>query len=188
MINRSLMTVGIVAVVAVGVVAAGCGRAPAPAAKKVVPAVAVHDHDEDHGHDHDHDHGHADHESHDTLTDALTELKKVCVNAKGELAAKNLDKADGHVHMVGHLIDDMHKLVGTSQLPAEGQAAAKKALDEIFECFDDLDSALHSSDSAVREAVDYLKHEPKIDAAIRVIEQLVGPTRAEPAPAREADE
>lgn len=182
MINRSFMTVGIVAVVAVGVVAAGCGRAPAPAAKQVVPAVAVHDHD------HDHDHGHADHESHDTLADALAELKKVCVNAKSELAAKNLDKADGHVHMVGHLIDDMHKLVGTAQLPAEGQAAAKKALDEIFECFDDLDSALHSSDSAVREAVDYLKHEPKVDAALRAIEQLVSPTRAEPAPAREADE
>ena len=45
-------------------------------------------------------------------------------------------------------------------------AAAKKAIDEVFDCFDKLDTALHSSDEKVKEAIDYLEHEPRIQAAV----------------------
>lgn len=157
----ALMSIG-------GFLVIGCAPAQAPQAK---PATASHDHDHDHGtkdghegHDHGHDHG--EHPAHDTLGGAVAELEKISASVKEELGKKNLDRADGHVHMVGHLVDDMHRLVESAKLSDEAKAAAAKALDEIFDCFDKLDTVLHSSDEKVREAVDYLEHEPRIQAAI----------------------
>lgn len=146
---------GAVVMAAYALVAGGCAPAKPPQAKPVATTAA---------HDHAHDHG--EHTSHDTLAGALAELEKICANVKQELGAKNLDKADGHVHMVGHLVDDMHRLVGSATLNDDAKVAATKALDEIFEAFDKLDTALHSSDAKVKEAVDYLEHEPRIQAAI----------------------
>lgn len=186
------------------VILVGCSPAPAPA-PKAVPVARVHkhaeadhhdhddhDHAHDHGHDdgdaHDHDHGDMAHRPHDTLGEALAELKKVCSAARAELTAKNLEKADGHVHMVGHLLDDMHRLLEAAKLPEKPQAEAKKALDVVFESFDALDSALHSSDEKVRSAIDYLEHEPKINAAIESLERIVKGEGSEAGHAHDADE
>ncbi len=150
--------------------ASGCAPQKAPQAK-LATAKASDDHDHGHGKkdthdDHDHDHDHGEHAAHDTLAGAVAELIKISANVKEELGKKNLDDADGHVHMVGHLVDDMHRLVGSAKLSDDAKAAAAKALDEIFDSFDKLDTALHSSDEKVREAIDYLEHEPRIQAAI----------------------
>lgn len=158
-------------------VAVGC----APASPPPKPAaVASHAHDtheahDDHAH---HDHGHADHdhESHETLAGALGELEKTCANVKAALAGKDLDEADGHVHMVGHLIDDMHSLIGSAALPDEVKTAAKKALDEVFDCFDAMDTVLHSSNEEVRKAIDYVEHEPTIVAALAELKKAVAAT------------
>ncbi|MDA1039181.1 MAG: hypothetical protein O3A37_02670 [Planctomycetota bacterium] len=156
-------------------VVVGCGPGSSPQTKPAATA-AGHDHDgHDHaakqgeksGHDdHAHDHDHGEHATHDTLAGALAELEKICATVKEELGKKNLDEADGHVHMVGHLLDDMHRLVDSGKLADDAKAAAKKALDEVFDCFDKLDTALHSSDEKVKEAIDYLEHEPRIQAAV----------------------
>jgi hypothetical protein len=155
----------------------GCAPANAPQAKPAT-AMASHDHDHDHDHgkkdgheDHDHDHDHGEHATHDTLAGAVAELVKISASVKEELGKKNLDDADGHVHMVGHLVEDMHRLVGSAKLSDDAKAAAAKALDEIFDCFDKLDTVLHSSDEKVREAIDYLEHEPRIQAAIEELKK-----------------
>lgn len=135
----------------------GCSRAPAPAATKPARPVA-HDHDHDHADDHDHDHGHDDHEhaghdhdhdghDHDhpeTLAAGVAELRAVASRVKEHLAADARDDADDAVHGMGHLLEDLQGLVRTSDLAAEGKAAATKALDDLFECFDALDTALHA--------------------------------------------
>lgn len=176
---------GIIPVVGVVCCLVGCGPAAAPPPAR---ATVAHHHEHDHhgeaDHDHDHDHGdghdHGHHVSHDSLAEAVAELEKVCAAAKVELGKKNLDDADGHVHMVGHLLEDMHRLVAAGKLPAEAEAAAKKALDEVFTCFDALDTALHSSDEKVRQAVDYLEHEPTIAAAIETLKKIDTKTAAAP--------
>lgn len=173
-------TATLIAMISVGgFFASGCAPAKAPQAK---PATAKashdHDHDHDHGHgkkdgheDHDHDHDHGEHATHDTLAGAVAELVKISASVKEELGKQNLDNADGHVHMVGHLVEDMHRLVGSAKLSDEARSGATKALDEIFDCFDKLDTALHSSDEKVREAIDYLEHEPRIQAAIEELKK-----------------
>lgn len=151
----------------------GCAPASAPPR---TPQATVHDHDH---HDHHDDHAHHGHghdegrERPETLAGALAELEKVCADVKAALAKKDLDEADGHVHMVGHLLDDMHSLVGSSGLADEAASAAKKALDQVFDCFDSMDTALHSSNEDVRKAIDYLEHEPKIEAAIGELKKTV---------------
>lgn len=176
-VRRASTAVAMTAAIAFSMV--GCAPAKAPPANPAA-AAGSHDHDDDHAHDGGtkrghaddaHGHVHGEHTAHDTLDGALAELEKICASVKEELGKKNLDDADGHVHMVGHLVDDMQRLVGSAKITDDAKAMAKKALDEVFECFDTLDTALHSSDEKVKEAIDYLEHEPRIQAAIEQLKK-----------------
>ena len=112
---------------------AGCSR---PASPPVAPP-QVHD-------DHGHDHGHADHDHPETLAAGIAQLKQAAADVKAHLAAGKTDAADEVVHGVGHVIEDVQGLLPKEKLSDEGRAAAAKALDEIFACFDELDAALHA--------------------------------------------
>lgn len=125
-------TLSTVALLVFACLTGACSRpAPSPPAAKTGTA----------GHDHDHDH--ADHDHPKTLAEGVAQLKQAAAEAKAHLAAGNMDAADNVVHGVGHLVEDIHALLPKANLSAEAQAAATKALDEIFTCFDELDSALH---------------------------------------------
>jgi hypothetical protein len=114
---------------------AGCSPTPAPA-----PARVTHD-------DHDHDgHGHddQDHDHPTTLAGGIAALAKAAAAVKAHLAEDAADEADDAVHTLGHLLEDLQGFVRKESLPAEAKAAATKAIDELFECFDKLDTALHA--------------------------------------------
>lgn len=112
--------------------AGGCGsRTAAPPAPRAA-------------HGHGHDHGHADHDHPETLAEGVAELKTAAADVKAHLAAGKADEADGVVHGIGHLIEDLQGLLPKEKLSAEGKTAAAKALDEIFTAFDELDTALHA--------------------------------------------
>ncbi|MFZ4734073.1 MAG: hypothetical protein ACOYK7_16165 [Pirellulales bacterium] len=151
------------------VVATGCSE---PAAPPVVgprpapaPTAAV-------AHDHDHDHAkpagaaHEGHEHPETLAAAVTELKGLVEKVREALAAGDREKADGPVHAVGHLLEDMEGLVAKAKLPAERETAVKQAVEEIFQAFDALDTAIHGD---AKEAIDFAPHEEKIGKALGVI-------------------
>ncbi len=150
----------------------GCAPAGPPAAA-VTATQAGHDHDEHDDHEHDdHDHDHDDHDDHEhpvTVAGGLDELEDVCRRVKESLAAGDLDKADDSVHMVGHLVEDLQKLVAESKPDADAAAAATKALDEIFDCFDAMDTALHSTDAEAARKLDYAAYAPRIEAAIETL-------------------
>lgn len=147
--------------------AIGCSPAAAPPAR----VDASHEHDHDHGHD-GHDHGEEDYDSPNTIAAGIAALEKICGEVKAELAEGDLDDADGKVHMVGHLLDDLRLLVIDSKPAAEVETAAKKALDEIFDCFDKMDTALHAADEAERKSLDYADHASTIEAAIKSLKNL----------------
>ena len=152
----------------------GCSQTTTPpqaAPAKVAQADGDHDHG-DHG-DHDHEHGGEDYEAPNTIAAGLAELEKICQGVKEELAEGDRDEADAKVHMVGHLIDDLHGLVADAKPSPEVLAGAKKALDDIFDCFDKMDTALHSADEEVAKKLDYAEHAPAIEAAIQKLKELV---------------
>jgi hypothetical protein len=152
--------------VAVAYLAFVSGCAPSAPPASPANATAANDHDD---HD-DHEHGHDDHEEPETVAAGLAQLEKICADAKAHLAAGDYDKADGPVHMVGHLLEDLGELVAKEKPAAE--AEARKALDAMFECFDKIDSAIHAADEEARKKLDYAEHAPAIEAAIAKLKEL----------------
>lgn len=95
-------------------------------------------------HRHEHGHEHAVHDHPDTLAEGIAELTRAATDVEKHLAAGATDAADGIVHGIGHIVEDIQAILPKEKLSAEGRAAAAKALDEIFECFDAIDTALHA--------------------------------------------
>jgi hypothetical protein len=71
--------------------------------------------------------------------------------------------------MAGHLVEDLQKLVADSKPDAAAGAVATAALDEIFDCFDSMDTALHSTDEEAARKLDYTAFAPRIEAAIETL-------------------
>ena len=127
----------------------------------------------DHGHDHDHDDADDDHRHPETMAAAIAELEELCSATRAALAAGDTKRADGPVHMVGHLLEDMARLVAKAK-PADPdlQAAAGKAIEEIFDCFDRIDTAIHDTDEDAARKVDYADHAPRIEAATAKLKEI----------------
>lgn len=114
---------------------AGCSRTPAPAPAQV--SVADHDHA-------DHGHGDPGHDHPTTLAGGIAALAKAAASVKDHLAGDAADEADEAVHDLGHLLEDLQGLVREESLSADAKVAATQAIDELFACFDELDTALHA--------------------------------------------
>jgi hypothetical protein len=124
--------------------AAGCSPAK-PAASKQVAAPS---------HDHDHAHDHGDHDHPETLAAGIAELETTVSDIATNLASDARDAADDALHAAGHLIEDLHGLLDRQQeLSVEARAAGKKTLDELFDCFDKLDTAMHAGADEAKESV-----------------------------------
>ena len=93
-------------------------------------------------------------------------LEDVCGNVKALLDAGDQEKADDQVHLVGHILEDIQALAISAKLPTDGLAAVTKAADEIFDCFDKLDTALHAPEG---KAVEYAPYAERIEAAIQIL-------------------
>ena len=171
------------------------GCAPTPPAQPASTATANqathghgHDHDEhghdhdEHGHDHDehgHDHDEGAHAAPATMEFAVEDLKELCASVKKSLADGNVKGADVYVHKVGHLVEDIRKFVDSGKFSEDVKVAKNKALDEIFDCFDKLDAAIHSGDEEVRKKIDYLKHETQIEEAINELQKTAKAVKEE---------
>lgn len=123
--------------------AVGC--APATKPKEPPKAAAA---------DHDHDHDHGDHAHPETLAEGVAELEATAKDIATKLAGGSQEAADDAVHAAAHLLEDLKGLLEKQKdLSAEAQAAGKKALDELFECFDKLDTAMHAGADEAKETV-----------------------------------
>ena len=140
------------------------GCAPATTQAPVADR-AGHSDRADHEHA-DHDHADHDHEHPETLAAGVMNLEEVCGNVKALLDAGDQEKADDQVHLVGHILEDIQALAISAKLPTDALAAVTKAADEIFDCFDKLDTALHAPEG---KAVEYAPYAERIEAAIQIL-------------------
>jgi len=155
----------------------GCSPAPVPVVA-VKPAAAHADHDDhDHGKHEDHDRGeHADHDHDDhdhahpeTLAAGVAELETMWGHVKSALKAGDRDKADDKVHAVGHLLEDFEGLLAKET--ADVQEAGKKATQEVFECFDALDTAFHGEEDDLKK-LDLDALGGRLEAAIKTLKGI----------------
>jgi hypothetical protein len=156
----------------------GCAPAAKQEAATTKPAAKA-----DHDHEHDHDHAdekkaakpaakggddHDDHKHPETLAEGVKELEQLVGSVKEHLAADAKEKADDAVHLVGHLLEDVEKLVPAAKLSAEAEAGVKKAVEELYDCFDKLDVALHAeAGKADAPAAVHKQLAERIEAAIK---------------------
>jgi hypothetical protein len=155
--------------IAVGLLAvtlAGCGTSAPPAGSKA--GDAPHDHD----HGHDHGHGHGGHRHPETLAEAVGELESLVAAVGEHLAAGSRDAADTAVHAVGHLLEDVEGLLERSSLVANAKSAAKLAVEELYECFDKLDTALHAKEGEGESPADV--HASVVERVKAAVEALKG--------------
>lgn len=157
---RHLPVVSVMAALAL----AGCEPAAPPAAATAQKAAHVHDHD----------HGHEDHDHPETLAEGVAQLAEAAAAVEKHLASGGTDAADEVVHGVGHIIEDIQGLLPKENLTAEAKAAAAKALDEVFECFDKLDTALHApAGKGEPPAEVHAGLKNRIDAAIKSLKEAL---------------
>jgi soluble cytochrome b562 len=122
---------------AAALVAAGCSRPAAPPSRAADKAATQ-------AGGHDHDHGHEEHEHPQSLAAGIAQVKQAAADVKAHLANGANEAADDVVHGMGHLVEDIDGLLSKENLSDAGKAAVKKALEELFDCFDKLDTALHA--------------------------------------------
>ena len=141
-----------------------------PAADKA--AAAGHDHDHDHGHDHEeHEHDHPE-----SFAAGVAQLQATVAAVKDHLAVGATDAADEVVHGLGHLIEDVQGLMSKEKLSDEAKATASKALDELFECFDKLDTAIHAPEGTSQPPAEvHASLAERIDAAIKSLQSTLTP-------------
>ena len=135
----------------------GCSPTPAPKQNTVVEK--GHADNDDHA-DHD-DHAH----EHPTTYDAaVSELEKLRMQVKTHLADGDKEKADGPVHAIGHLMGDLNGLAAKENLDETSRDSIDKASEELMDCFEQIDAALHGGEGKTYDEVS-----ARIDAAMTVL-------------------
>lgn len=144
--------------------ATGCSSSSPPATPPAAHA--------DHGHDHaDHDH-----ERPASFAAGVSALEAAVTAVKDHLAAGATDAADAAVHALGHLIEDVQGMLSKEKLGGEAKVTASKALDELFECFDALDTALHAPEGTSQPPAEvHASLAGRIDAAITALRGTLAP-------------
>jgi soluble cytochrome b562 len=161
---RTPPSLGLLALAAV-LVAAGCSRSAAPRSGAATQAASGHDHD------HDHDHGHEEHHRPESLAAGIAQVKRAAADVKAHLANGANEAADDVVHGMGHLVEDIDGLLSKENLSDAGKKAVKKALEELFDCFDKLDTALHAPPGKGEAPADvHASLSQRIEDAIRALE------------------
>ena len=135
-----------------------------------------HEHDDHDDHDHDdhddHDHDDHDHELPATVEAAIAQLKKVTNQVRQALKGGETGKADGLVHSIGHLIEDLNEKIASADVEQKVKDAATAASEKIFDTYGELDSILHGA----KEEIENLKFSdfgPAINKATKTLESLL---------------
>ncbi len=147
----------------VGALVAGCSEPPPPAPPR--PAAVAR------AHDHEHDHDHGDHEHPRTLAAGVAEIQSLWGKVRTAMGKGDRDTADEHVHEVGHLLEDLEGLLAA--VPEEAREGGKNAMEEIFDCFDTLDTAFHGEEDDWKK-VDLDALSPRLEAAFKTLSGLGG--------------
>ncbi len=109
-------------------------------------------------HDLDH-HAHAE-----TYAEAVAELDEMRSEISQAFAAGDIEAADGPIHEVGHVLEDVVELARKEGLSAEAVAEIDAAVETLFDAFGRVDDKIHG-----REGVTYDEVEAEIDAAFATL-------------------
>ncbi|MBX3443710.1 MAG: hypothetical protein KF774_14980 [Planctomyces sp.] len=120
-----------------------------------------------HDHDHDHDHGTAD-EHPETFAAAVQAISTARDAIRGGFEANDLQRADGPLHAIGHVLEDLQELAKSANLSEEQLAEVKTATDALFGGFGELDKTIHGSS----EGKTWSDVEQEVNQAVESLERI----------------
>lgn len=132
----------------------GCDSSPKPATNAAK-----------HG---EHEHGREEHRP-GTYAEAVKEIDELRTAIKDALAKNDIKSADEPLHEVGELLleGDIVGLAKKASLDEAKQGEIKKAVDELWECFDKVDQKVHNA----KKGATYEEVSDKIDTALETLRQ-----------------
>lgn len=101
------------------------------------------------------EHAHAD-----NYPDAVAELDGMREQIEQSFAAGDIDGADGPIHEVGHVLEEVVSLAKKQGLDDDALAAVGSAVEQLFDAFGRVDEKIHGGEGA-----DYADVKAEIDAA-----------------------
>lgn len=176
MLPRILM----ICLVLIGLVMFGCNGGSTSSESSDSEATS-HPHD---GHDHDgHDHAghdHGDGHSPQTLAEAVEVIAKLRDKIQAAWADGDLEKADGPVHELGHVLEGLESLGSQASLTEEQSAELKSTTETLFASFSQLDETIHGkSDGKTWEDV-----AEDVNQAIAKLQEVSASSAADEEPSR----
>ena len=138
----------------VGIALAGCGGTQTAAPS---PSVDQHDHEHEAPGD-GHEHAHPE-----SFAETLKEVEELRAEIQTAFAAGDLAKADGPVHAVGHLLEELPELAAKESLSEAEQHQVKQSIGRLMDSFAALDERVHGGDGTGKS---YDEVAVQIDAAL----------------------
>ncbi len=122
-----------------GLVTLGCSSSSMESTN--APPVAADD--LEHIHD-DHDgHGHPE-----NYADAVTALESISDEIRESLAKGDMDAADGPVHEIGHVLEDIGPFAKEAGLSEADQTTVDEAVGKLLDAFGVVDKKIHAAETA----------------------------------------
>lgn len=104
----------------------------------------------------------------ESYREGVTTLLALRDTVRDAFAAKDIDKAHGPLHDVGHLLEALPELFAKISTVESDRETVKKAIDQLFDQFGKVDAKLHGEAGASYEEVS-----KEIDASLEKLQQLV---------------
>lgn len=130
-----------------------------------------HDHDE---HDHDGEsHGEESTDDHpETFAAAMKELEELHSAIQTAFEANDLEQADGPVHAIGHLLEELPELAAKESGAEDAGQKVEQAVDALMESFGAIDERLHGGESAGKAYEDVANEIEESFKALKAIQQV----------------
>lgn len=108
-------------------------------------------------------HAHAE-----TYPEAVAELDGMRAAIETAFAANDLTGADGPIHEVGHVLEELVAMAKKAELGDEAVTAIEGAVETLFDSFTAVDEKIHGG-----EGKDYSDVKAEVDAAFAVLRQYL---------------
>jgi hypothetical protein len=114
---------------------------------------------------------HAGHAHAETYAEAVAELDTMRSQISAAFAASDMEAADGPIHEVGHVLEEVVELAQKQGLDADAVAEINAAVEKLFDAFGRVDDKIHGGEGA-----EYSEVEADVDAAFATLRKHVPAT------------
>ena len=114
------------------------------------------------------EHDESEHPHADNFDDAVAELAEMQENIKEGFAEDKAEEAEGSLHDVVHVLENLEKFIGESDMDDEVKTSLGEAIESLYSSYGAVDDKLHGI-----EGKDYDEVSEQIEAAIKTLQDQV---------------